>query len=53
MFPPFYLKRWGGGGGGAQEVLPRFEGGGGHKQVSDPQFSHFVAPPSPLLMTGH
>ena len=38
-FPPF--KR-----GGAQHFLPCLEGagGGGAQQVSDPRFSHFVAP---------
>ena len=33
------------GGGGVQKVLPCLEGGGGRAQkVSDPRFSHFVAP---------
>ena len=42
MFPPF--KR----GGGAQKVLPCLEGGGAQK-VSNPRFSHFVAPPVPII----
>ena len=33
-------------GGGGRKVLPCLEGGGAQK-VSDPRFSHFVAPPSP------
>ena len=32
--------------GGARKVLPCLEGGGAQK-VSDPRFTHFVAPPSP------
>ena len=36
-------------GGGAQKVLPCLEQGGGGQKVSDPQFSHFVAPPLPVI----
>ena len=35
--------------GGAQKVLPCLEGGGGAQKVSDPRFSHFVAPPLPVI----
>ena len=34
----------GGGGGGGQKVYPVSRGGGA-QTVSDPRFSHFVAPP--------
>ena len=36
-------------GRGAQNVLPCLEGG--TQKVSDPRFSHFVAPPPLLVMT--
>ena len=32
---------------GAQNVLPRLQGGGGVEKVSDLQFSHFVTPSPP------
>ena len=38
MFP--LLKR-----GGPEKFYPCLEGGGGAQTVSDPQISHFVAPP--------
>ena len=34
---------------GAQKVLPCLECGGGGQNVSDPRFSHFVAPPLPVI----
>ena len=33
--------------GGARKVLPCLEGGA--QKVSDPRFSHFVAPPLPVI----
>ena len=36
-------------GGGARQVLPCFEGGGGAQKVWDPRFSHFVEPPLPVI----
>ena len=36
-------------GGGAQKVVPCLKGGGGVQKVSDPRFSHFVAPPLPVI----
>ena len=47
--PPTIHGEGGGGGyktgGGACEVLPLRKGGA--QKVSDPRFTHFVAPPSP------
>ena len=35
--------------GGVHKVLPCLEGVGGAQKVSNPQFSHFVAPPPPRM----
>ena len=36
-------------GGEARKVLPWLREGGGAQKVSDPRFSHFVAPPLPVI----